>query len=125
MGRDNQDIGRSGEKAAAEFLKLKGYKIVGSNLRTPFGEIDLVARHRGYTVFVEVKSRSTDSLGPPSLSVTWAKQRHIVKSALWYLATRGRAHSYWRVDVVSVKLNSAREIQQIDVIENAVEDDGY
>lgn len=125
MGRGNQDIGRSGEKAAAEFLKLKGYKIVVSNLRTPFGELDLVARHRNYTVFVEVKSRSTDSLGPPSLSVTWAKQRHIVRSALWYMAYHGRAHSYWRIDVVSVKLNSSRGVERIDIIESAVEDDGY
>ena len=125
MGRENQDIGQSGEKAAAEFLKLKGYKIVGSNLRTPFGELDLVARHGRYIVFIEVKSRSTDSLGPPSLSVTWQKRKRIVKNALWYLAGPGRAHSYWRIDVVSVKLNASRELEHIEVIENAVEDDGY
>jgi len=125
VGRENKDIGQSGEKAAAEFLKRKGYKIVGSNLRTPFGELDLIARQGKYLVFVEVKSRSTDSLGPPSLSVTWRKKERIVRNALWYLAGRGRAHSYWRIDVVSVKLSASREVERIEVIENAVEDDGY
>ena len=49
--------GRRGEALAAWYLRLKGWRIVGQRLKTPRGEIDLVAR-RGRTVaFVEVKWR--------------------------------------------------------------------
>ena len=125
MGRENRDIGQSGEKAAAEFLKRKGYKIVASNLRTPFGELDLVARHKGFVVFIEVKSRSTDSLGPPYLSVTREKSRRIVKNAVFYLKQRRLLDHPWRIDVVSVKMDMMRKIEKIELIESAVENDDY
>lgn len=51
--------GRRAETLAAIWLQLKGWKILGRRVRTPVGEVDLVAR-RGKTVaFVEVKARST------------------------------------------------------------------
>jgi putative endonuclease len=51
--------GRRAEKLAAFWLQLKGWKILGRRVRTPVGEVDLVAR-RGRTVaFVEVKARAT------------------------------------------------------------------
>ena len=51
--------GRRAERLAALWLQLKGWKILGRRVRTPVGEVDLVAR-RGRTVaFVEVKARST------------------------------------------------------------------
>ena len=51
--------GRRGEGWAAWWLRLQGWRIVGRRLKTPRGEIDLVAR-RGRTVaFVEVKWRTT------------------------------------------------------------------
>lgn len=52
--------GRRAERLAALWLQLKGWKILGRRVRTPVGEVDLVAR-RGRTVaFVEVKARSTE-----------------------------------------------------------------
>ena len=52
-------LGRRGEGLAAMFLRIKGWRIVARRLKTPRGEIDLVAR-RGRTVaFVEVKWRTT------------------------------------------------------------------
>src|SRR3712207_8606209 len=51
--------GRRAERLAALWLQLKGWKILGRRVRTPVGEVDLVAR-RGRTVaFVEVKARAT------------------------------------------------------------------
>ncbi len=62
MSRDRlaaEQRGRRGETIAAWFLRLKGWRIVGERLKTPRGEVDLVAR-RGTTVaFVEVKWRAT------------------------------------------------------------------
>lgn len=123
MGRENRDVGQCGEERAVTFLKSNGYEIVERNFRTPFGEIDAVARHEGFTVFVEIKARASSSLGPPLLNVTRSKQRHLIKNALCYLKMRGLVYSDWRIDVVSVKLNEYREIESIELIENAVTGD--
>ena len=122
MGRENKETGSIGERIARKFLEQKGYEILGMNVRTYFGEIDIVARRSGITVFVEVKTRLSSSLGPPLLNITMAKQRHIIKNALCYLTRHGSAHSDWRIDVVSVKLNGRYELESIELIENAVED---
>jgi len=50
-------LGRCGEAAAAEYLRKKGYEIIGMNYTTRFGEIDLIAENKKYIVFTEVKLR--------------------------------------------------------------------
>lgn len=122
MGRERREIGNLGEKLALELLKAKGYRVKCKNFRTPFGELDIVATHRGSIVFVEVRTRTTSSLGPPFLSVTRIKQAHIIKNALFYLKRYGCIDSNWRIDVVSVKLDSERALENIEHIENAVEE---
>jgi putative endonuclease len=123
MGRERKKTGNIGEHLAASFLKKKGYKILGQNLRTIFGEIDIVARLKNMMVFIEVRTRATSSLGPPYLSITRTKQRHIIKNALFYLKCRKLMHVPWRIDIVSVKLDHAHRLENIELIENAVEDD--
>jgi putative endonuclease len=122
MGREKKMTGAAGERIALGFLKKLGYRILESNFRTPFGEIDIVARLEHIIVFVEVKSRTTSSFGPPYLSVTKLKARHIVKNALFYLKRRRIVNASWRIDIVSVKLNYYRKLESIELIENAVED---
>lgn len=123
MGRERKNMGAAGEEIASAYLRKMKYKILVSNFRTPFGEIDIVARHKDIMVFVEVKSRSTSSLGPPYLSITKAKQRHIIKNALFYLKSHRLMNANWRIDIVSVKLNHERKLECIELIENAVEDE--
>ena len=57
--RDAERRGKRGEGWAAWYLRLKGYRIVGRRVRTPLGEIDIIARRGRVTAFVEVKSRSS------------------------------------------------------------------
>src|SRR5882757_9209973 len=49
--------GLSAETRAAAFLMAKGYRILAKRFRTPYGEIDLVARRRNLVAFIEVKAR--------------------------------------------------------------------
>jgi putative endonuclease len=49
--------GRSAERIAAWWLRLKGYRILARGLRTPVGEIDLIARRGAVLAIVEVKAR--------------------------------------------------------------------
>ena len=74
----NQRVGKWGEQAAADFLAERGYEIVARNLRTPYGEIDLIAQKDGFTIFVEVKARTSKVFGPPEVAVTPRKQGHML-----------------------------------------------
>lgn len=77
-------FGRRGEALAAWYLRLKGYCIVEMRVKTPVGEIDLVARRFGVTVFVEVKARtSVAELGPALQAVN---TRRIARAADYYVA---------------------------------------
>lgn len=57
--RQAEAAGRRAERLAAWWLRLKGWRILASRVRTPFGEVDLVARRGRMVAFVEVKQRST------------------------------------------------------------------
>jgi putative endonuclease len=97
----NRQLGQWGERAAAEYLAIAGYEIVAANARTPSGEIDLIARLGEITIFVEVKTRSSNRLGVPEESVTPRKQQHMLAAAEHYAAEKEIDH--WQIDVISVE----------------------
>ncbi len=96
----NQEIGYWGESIAAEYLQKKGYLFVDRNVRTPYGEIDLILRSSGLTVFVEVKTRTSTRFGYPEEAITPQKADHILNSAGHYAEEHGI--EIWRIDAVSV-----------------------
>jgi putative endonuclease len=101
MSRRNQKVGAWGESVAAEYLEEHGYIIVARNVRTPYGEIDIVAEKDGLTIFVEVKTRTSSSLGPPEISVTPRKQEHMLAAAEYY--AQGHELDHWQIDVIAVE----------------------
>ena len=52
-------LGRRGEVLAAWYLRLTGWRVLARRLKTPRGEIDLIARRGGTVIFVEVKWRAS------------------------------------------------------------------
>ena len=96
-------LGRAGEVKAAEFLKKKGFKILEKNYKTPLGEIDLIAKDGEYTVFIEVKTRSSDEYGAPSEAVDLKKQEKYFKVATYYLQRTQKIDSPCRFDVVEIE----------------------
>ena len=111
--------GHEGEQLAARHLKTLGYQIVCRNYRCPLGEIDIIARHHGVLVFVEVKSRSRDTFGPPKLAVTPAKQHKLSQVAWYYLQKYDLTETSARFDVVTV--SGTKRSADIEVIQNAFE----
>jgi putative endonuclease len=99
--RRNQRIGNWGEEAAAAYLKAHGYAVVARNLRTPHGEIDILAKLEDLWVFVEVKTRTSSKLGPPEIAVGPRKQAHMVASAEYY--AQQNLIDHWRIDVIAVE----------------------
>ncbi|MCP4141097.1 MAG: YraN family protein [Chloroflexi bacterium] len=97
----NHKIGCWGEEIAAEYLQEKGYEFVDKNVRTPYGEIDLIHRLDGITIFVEVKTRTSSRYGYPEEAITARKQQHIFDSAEHYAQENKLEH--WQIDAISVE----------------------
>ncbi len=91
--------GRRGEGAAALWLQLKGYQILDRRARTPVGEIDIVARRGGVTVFVEVKARPERGAG--LIAVSRSAQRRLSRAGAAWLAGRSQS-TPMRFDVVVI-----------------------
>jgi len=93
--------GHEGEWLAGVWLRLKGYRILARRLRTPAGEIDLIARRRGVIAFIEVKARGDLDAAFSAVSLT--AQARIARAASHWLA-RNRAHETHetRFDLVAI-----------------------
>ena len=100
MKKHNQKIGFWGESVALAYLLKRGYLFVDRNVRTPYGEIDLILRFNGIPVFIEVKTRTSAWFGDPEESITPKKADHILNSAGHYAEEHGI--EIWRIDAVSV-----------------------
>lgn len=85
MGRNNL-VGAWGEALAAQYLQKKRYKIVATNYRSRYGEIDLIVSNRKYLVFVEVKLRKSDCFASAFEYVDSHKQDRIRTTAELYLS---------------------------------------
>ena len=117
-----RDTGILGEKLARNFLEKRSYRIVESNYRCREGEIDIVARHKDYLVFVEVRAKKSLEFGSPEESITPAKKEKIKAAAYHYLQSHDNLPPLWRIDVVAVELDQKAELSRIELIENAVSD---
>ena len=114
-------LGRRGESEAARYLQKLGHEIVDKNVRTRHGEIDLITRHKGILVFVEVKTRSSEEFAPPELFVDERKRRKLFELAQAYLSGPGESVEC-RFDVLGVVL-PARGRPIIRHIQNAFQVD--
>ena len=95
-------FGDKGEALAAKFLIDKGYIILHKQYKSPFGEIDLVCQFGEEVVFVEVKTRHSDSHGHPEESVTPKKLKHIINVGEYYLEAERKVDVHWRIDVLAI-----------------------
>jgi len=100
--------GAVGEEIACRHLVSRGYRILDRNFRCRSGEVDVVARKDGATVFVEVKERHGESHGRGQESVSLGKRLRVIRAARLYAARRGLSEGPVRFDVVSVDWEGSR-----------------
>jgi len=117
MKDPRRQLGDAGEDLAAAALKKQGYQILERNYVTPLGEIDLIARHRGELVFIEVKTRRSDKFQDPRDAVTPAKQARLQRLADYYLQRKRLGEVDIRFDVVGIILSKDRP--KIEIIQDA------
>jgi len=94
-----KDTGILGEKLAKDFLKKWGYHIKETNYRCREGEIDIVARHKDFLVFIEVRTKKSLEFGSPEESITPTKMERLMTVASRYRHTHNDLPALWRIDV--------------------------
>lgn len=117
--RLNQATGKLGERLGEDYLKKHGYQIIDRNVRSPFGEIDLIARQGDALVFIEIKTRRDDTFGLPEEAVDHHKMNQIIRLAGWYLAQYPKSNPPVRFDVLAVQMEGNHPLMHL--IQNAFE----
>lgn len=107
--------GEIGERAAKQHLQQLGMKFLTANFRSTRGEIDLVFRDDDCLVFVEVKTRSSESWTRPAAAVNGRKRRLLSQAALDYLRLLRNPPVKVRFDIVEVLLadGAVREVRHL------------
>lgn len=94
--------GRRGEWLAAAALALKGYKVLARNVRTPRGEIDIIARRGALIAFVEVKARR-DLAAALEAVTPRAWQRISASAEIWTARHIREPDLSWRYDIIAIR----------------------
>jgi len=117
LRRDTKELGKKGEEVALRFLKRNGYRILQRNYVCKMGEVDIIARERDTLAFIEVKTRTSTTFGPPQLAVNASKQMQLSKAALYFLKEKKLEEMKARFDVVAILLGPKGE--EIELIKDA------
>jgi putative endonuclease len=105
-------LGALAEQLAAQYLQQQGLKLLQTNYRCRFGEIDLILQDTSSLVFVEVRQRSHSSFGGAAASIDARKQAKIIQTAQHYLS-RQRHMPPCRFDVVLMTTADKNDIEWI------------
>ncbi len=110
----HNELGKTGEQIAKDFLLEKGYTILETNWRYQKAELDLIVMDQQVLVFVEVKTRSSDFFGSPEDAVTVLKEKLMAHAATAYMRKIGHEWAI-RFDIIAivVKGEGRCEIQHL------------
>jgi putative endonuclease len=112
-------IGHYGEKVAAAWLRAHHCRILATNFKGPKrGEVDIIARKGRLLLFIEVKTRRSDTRIRPLTAVNRNKQSLIERGANAWLRQLGTRNLPWRFDVIEVLLSDGHK-PDVRHIENA------
>lgn len=120
--KHNQSIGKWGEKIAAQYLVGKGYRILYTNWKSPYGELDIIAKKNDVLSVIEVKTRTGINYGWPEEAVTPAKQEHLLNASQAFVDEHIEfAALPWQIDVIAILVEwQTDQNYQIKHYENAV-----
>jgi putative endonuclease len=114
-------LGDFAERVAVQHLEAGGYSIRDRNVRTRYGEIDIVAEKAGLVAFVEVRCRREGLMGSAVESLSLAKQRRLVALAEAYGESRSDLPQHWRIDLIALDLARDGRLVSLRHVEGAVE----
>ncbi len=101
----NIRLGRWGEDQIIQTLAEKNWQLLGQNVRTPFGEIDIIAWDGTLVHFIEVKTRSSIRFGQPEDALDSKKIQHFSHSAEFYMSNHPDLGNSWQLDTAAITVN--------------------
>ena len=115
MQNSKQLLGATGEEIAVDYLVSQGYVVFDRNWRSKSGEIDIIASEKFNSqdelIFIEVKTRSSRDYGDPIQAITATKYLRMYRLALEWLSENRASREAWRLDVISIVISRAQEIE--------------
>lgn len=108
-----QRLGKFGEALACKYLERKGYKIIDKNFYTRSGEIDIIAEDGNILVFIEVKTRTSQTFGLPEEAINFHKQRRLAKTVELYFLKHRLFDQDYRVDSIAIEINKKNKSAKI------------
>jgi len=115
-------IGKIGEDIAVKYLRQEGYYIIERNYRNKFGEIDIIATKNNYTIFIEVKSRSSENYIELAQSLYYKQIAHLRRAAIFYFSEKNIHLSLIRFDLIALKIDpAARRIDKLKHFKNIID----
>lgn len=114
MQNNSQKVGFDGEEAAKDYLLQHGYEILETNWRFKKYEVDIIAKINDCIVFVEVKTRKSNTFGEPEIFVTKQKQQFLIAAANQYLI-KNSIELEARFDIVAiVKSDTNQSVKHLE-----------
>ncbi len=115
MQNSKQLLGATGEEIAVDYLISQGYVVFDRNWRSKSGEIDIIASEKFNSqdelIFIEVKTRSSRDYGDPIEAISATKYLRMYRLALEWLIENSASREAWRLDVISIVISRAQEIE--------------
>lgn len=113
MDNYNKIVGDYGEGLVRDFLVRKGYEIIDMNKKISYKEIDIIAKISGITVFIEVKTRTSASLGTADEAFSERKMDNLKKAIVMYIEETEIDENMVRLDLISVDIDKSRKMAKI------------
>ena len=112
MGYHNASTGKFGETYAREYYEMRGFHIIATNVRSRFGELDLVIEKGDHMWFVEVKTRYGITKGRPYEAFTPKKSAAMRRAINYYLLVKKRQSKKYSLRVFAIILKSNGAVQE-------------
>lgn len=114
MQNNSQKQGSMGEKLAKDHLLKQGYEILELNWRFKKYEVDIISKKDQTIVFVEVKTRKSNTFGEPELFVTRQKQNFLIAAANQYII-QNNIELESRFDIIAIlQLNNNHTVKHLE-----------
>lgn len=115
-------IGQLGEDIAVKYLLKENYYIIQRNYRNKFGEIDIIAAKNNYTIFIEVKSRSSEKYIELAHSLYYKQRAHLKRAATFYFVEKNIHLGAIRFDLITIKINTGfKRIDKLKHYKNIID----
>lgn len=113
----NKKVGDFGEELAVKYLIKKGYEIIGRNVQMGQNELDIIAKHKGLLIFIEVKtSTARDMLAEDNM--TKNKIKHFKMAVSSYLYTKKLSSDFIRPDLIAIDLDMTTRMAKVKHFED-------